>query len=245
MTPPHAFDIFEAETAWREAHPYPKSGDPPEKKQEYAHAALDASAEWIAKAPRRIGGYSQRLNALEMLDTPRDEIAKAAEEVIRVARADDRAGGETFIANIAREYVGRGILLDRVPALIEEVLKTFDDPEDVFEVDLAPNHERTVEAGMRNASWHVASLVTLSQYYEKVGQIGKARAVLSPVPSFLAGLQVPEGTRDENLGHNILSLHAMAYRDYWDRMAKLDELVNRKEEALNDYREELVHWDYA
>jgi thiol-disulfide isomerase/thioredoxin len=245
MTPPHPFDIFEAERAWREAHPYPKSGDPPEKKQEYAHAALDASAEWIAKAPLRIGGYSQRLSALEMLDAPRDEIANAAEEVIRVARADDRAGGATYIANIAREYVTRGILLDHVPALIVEVLKTFDDPEDVFEVDLAPNHERTVEARMRNASWHVASLVTLSQYYEKVGQIGKARSVLVPVPSFLAGLQVPEGTRDENLGHNILSWHAMAYRDYWDRMAKIDERVNRKEEALNDYREELIHWDYV
>jgi hypothetical protein len=76
MTPPRSFDIFEETQAWRQSHPYPKSDDPPEKKRAYAEAALEIAATWIAQAPERIGGYSERLHALEMLDAPVEQIAR-------------------------------------------------------------------------------------------------------------------------------------------------------------------------
>jgi hypothetical protein len=236
------FDIFEETEAWEKAHPYPKSEDPPEKKRARAEAELEISATWIAKAPERIGGYSARLRALEMLDAPVEQIARAGDDVVRIARTDSRAGGGSFIAHIAHVYVTRGILLDRVPALIEEALKTFDDPEAVIEVDLAPSQDLMLQGRMNMAQWHVSSLVTLSEYYEKVGQMEKARSVLAPVPAFLARLSVPDGVQDLNGGHNLLVSHALANYDYWKRAAEIDEHENKKEDALRDYREALLVW---
>jgi thiol-disulfide isomerase/thioredoxin len=243
MTPPRSFDIFEETQAWRQSHPYPKSDDPPEKKRAYAEAALEIAATWIAQAPERIGGYSERLHALEMLDAPVEQIARAADDVVRIARADGRAGGAGFIANVAHLYVTRGILLDRVPALIEEALKMFDDPEAVIEIDLAPSHELTVQARMNNASSHVSSLVTLSEYYEKLGQMEQARSVLGPVPAFLARFPLPEGVRNVNGGHNLLVFHALANHAYWKRVGEIDEHEDKKEDALKNYREALLVWD--
>jgi len=113
----------------------------------------------------------------------------------------------------------------------------------VIEIDLAPSPERTREARINMASMHVNALATLSQYYEKIGQMDKARSVLAPVPAFLAGLSVPEGAPDLNSGHNLLLFHANAVYAYWHRLGELDEHEDRKEDALKDYREALLALD--
>ena len=245
MTPPRPFDIFEARGTWEQAHPYPKADDPPEKKRAYAEARLAVSAEWIAKAPQRVGGYASRLSALELMEAPAEEIAKAAEDVVRIARADDRAEAFSYIANIAHMYVSRGIQLDRVSALVEEALKLADNLEAVIEIDLSPHPEIPLENRMTRASWHVGALATLSEYYEKVGQREKARAVMAPVPAYLARFPVPEGTRNVNVGHNIVVMHGLAEHAYWTLMAELDEHENKKDEALGEYRKALIAWDGA
>ena len=245
MTPPRPFDIFEAQREWQRSHPYPAAGDPPEKKRAFAQAELAVSAEWIAKAPQRIAGYSSRLYALEQLDAPPEEIAKASEDVVRIARTDDRASGGSFIAGIAARYVRRGIQLDRVPSLVDEALTMFDAPEAVIDIDLAPSREVAAQARMQNALSHVSALVTLSEYYEKVGQMEKSRSVLAPVPAYLERFPVPEGTRDSGMGHNLLLAQGMAHHDYWKRMAEIEERENKPADALNDYREALQHWDYG
>ncbi len=243
MTPPRPFDIFAATHAWQQAHPHPKPEDPPEKKRAFAEAELEVSATWIAKAPERIAGYSSRFHALETLEAPVEQIGKAGDDVVRIAGTDERAGRGTFIATVAQSYVSRGILLDRVPGLIAEALKMFDDPEAVIEIDLAPSHERTLAARMNLAMWHVSALVTLSEYYEKVGQMGKARSVLAPVPAYLAGFPAPEGVPAVGDGHNLLSFHALANYGYWKRVGEIDERDKKDEDALRDYRQALLVWD--
>jgi len=243
MTPSPRVDVFQEQNAWQRIHPYPKPDDPPEKKGAYAQAELEASKRWIAEAPDRIGGYWDRLSALEMLDASAEQIASAAEDAIRVARTDDRAAGAGFIAGVAERYVNRGIQLDRVPGLIDEVLTSFDNPEAVIEIDLAPSPELTGQGKMRLVSDHVSALVTLSKYYEKTGNWKKARSVLDSVPAYLAPQSVPEDTRDQNGGHNLLIYHALAHHNYWKRMAELDEHENRIEDVLRDDRAALQFWD--
>jgi thiol-disulfide isomerase/thioredoxin len=243
MTPPRPFDVFEAQREWRQSHPDPKAGDLPAQKRAFAEAELAVSAHWIVDAPERIAGYSARLSALETLGAPPEEIGKAAEDVVRVALTDDRADGGSFIANIAAMYVRRGIQLDRVPGLIEQALKLFDDPEAVIEIDLAPNHGAAAEGRMRMAQWHVSALVTLSEYDEKVGNLERARSVLAAVPALLEGLSVPQGTRDAGSGHNLLIFHAFAHHDYWKRIAEIDERQGKPQDAVREYREALLYWD--
>jgi hypothetical protein len=68
--------------------------------------------------------------------------------------------------------------------------------------------------GCGTASSHVASLVTLSEHYERVGRWRRR--------------SVPEGTRDESLRHNILLWHAQGHGDHWQRNAELNERGNKK-----------------
>jgi hypothetical protein len=138
---PQTVDVRQQQDAWQRSHPYPQPGDPPDKRRAYAQAALEASNRWIAEAPNRISSYWQRFGALEMLDAPAEQIAGAAEDVVRVARADDRASGPSYIAAVAQRYVDRGIQLDRVPVLIDEALTSLDDPEAVIQTDFDPGQD--------------------------------------------------------------------------------------------------------
>lgn len=85
--------------------------------------------------------------------------------------------------------------------------------------------------------------MTLSKYYEKIGDFKNGRTVLDSVPPFLATLSVPEGTRDLNTGHNLLLFYAIAHYDYWKRIAEIDEHDKKNEDALTDYRQALLFWD--
>jgi thiol-disulfide isomerase/thioredoxin len=243
MTPPPTPDVSSETEAWRRAHPYPGKNDPPEKRRAYAEAQLEASAKWIAMAPERIAGYYERFTALAALDAPAEQIAKAGNDVVKIARTDDRASGPSFIEGVARKYVERGILLDRVPTLIDETLTGIDDPEGVIQVDLAPSEEMTQMNRMDRVSRHVSAIATLSECYQKLGQLERARGVLAPLPAYLATKSVPAGVRDLNSGHNLLVSYALAHYSYWNRLAELDDHDNRREDALKDYREALLVWD--
>jgi thiol-disulfide isomerase/thioredoxin len=241
-TPPRPPDVQSAYEAWQESHSRPKNADPPEKKRAYAEAQLEASEKWIAMEPDRVLGYSERFVALNTLDAPAEEIAKAGDDVARVGRARG-IGGDTFIERVAQTYVERGILLDRVPALVDEMLTSFDDPEAVIEIDLAPDSEMTQRNRMDLVRWHVSAITTLSESYEKLGQMDKSRSVIASIPAYLATKAVPQNTRDVNGGHNLLLFHALAHYSYWMRLATLDEHENKKDDALKDYRQALLAWD--
>jgi thiol-disulfide isomerase/thioredoxin len=243
MTPPPKPDVWAELQAWQRTHVYPAKDASARYKQTFGEAQLEASAKWIAMAPNSVTGYNSRFYALLAMDGPLDQIAKAGADLVRVARTDDRAAGSEYIAVVAERYVERGILLDRVPALMEEAVKGFDDPEAVIEIDLSPIPDLAESNRMNFTRWHVDAIVTLSEYYEKLGQMDKARDVLSPIPAFLATKSVPAGVQDVDLGHNLLLFYGLAHYSYWKRLGELDDHENRKEEALNEYRQALLAWD--
>lgn len=243
MTAARPPDLMAVEQAWRDAHPYPHKDDPPEKKRAFAEARLEASAKWIAMDPGNILGYNDRFAALAALHAPTEQISAAGDDVVRIARTARQVVGPSFIAGIAETYVEHGILLDRVPALIEEAMKGFDDPEAVIEIDLAPSHQITQMIQMELVRWHVEAITTLSSCYEKLGQLNKARAVLAPIPAYLASKPVPANMPDNSFARSIVSFHALAQFSYWVRLAELDAQEHRAEDALKEYREALLVWD--
>ena len=203
MTAARPPDLMAVVQEWRQAHPYPHKDDPPENARAFAEAQLVASAKWIAMEPGNVLGYHDRFAALAMLNAPAEQIAAAGDQVVRVARADRRAVGPSFIAGVAEIYVERGILLDRVPALIEEAMKGFDDPEAVIEIDLAPSRQIAQMNRMDLFRRHVDAITTLSKCYEKLGQMDKARAVLAPIPVYLASKSVPANMPDDNFARSV------------------------------------------
>jgi len=131
-----------------------------------------------------------------------------------------------------------------VPALIEEAIQNFDDPEGVIEIDLDPSgHDRTLETRMNQVSWHVIALATLSECYQKQGQMTGARTALSPVLAFVAEKAASESPTSSFSKRNTAGSLAYAQYVYWKRLADLDEHENKKEDALNDYRQALLAQD--
>ncbi len=243
VVPPPGQAAFAASQAWQSTHPYPAKDASEEKKLTYFEAKLAATRDWIAMDPSSVTGYFDRLSALAKLGAPADQLAAAGDDALRVARKDSHAAGPSFIASLAEIYVERGVLLDRVPALIAEALKGFDDPEAVIEIDLAPTRGMVQANRMNLVRWHVDALATLSRCYEKLGRMQEARAVLAPVPSYLASHASADPGAAGDFGSSLRTFAALAHYSYWMRVAELDAREKKDQTALQDYREALAHWD--
>jgi thiol-disulfide isomerase/thioredoxin len=215
------------ERKWEGDHFYPKRGDPAETFQAYGKAKLEMSARLIAIAPDRVEGYYHRFWALQILNASDEQIEKAGDQLIKVARTDDRAAGPAFIDSVASEYIKHGIELNRVPSLIQEALDFYDDP---GESDLRPvdQNPMMLEHRMDLVNRHVWASAELSQYYEKVGQSGKARSVLAPVPVYLAEKAELAEVPDAKLRQRLLFLHAGPRRDIGDALGSWMKAKARK-----------------
>jgi len=227
-------DQFEQYHAWQNTHPYPKPEDPPDKKRAYAQAQLEAAKKWIELNPQEPLGYAERLHALVALEAPAADLGRAGDDLLAADRRRDFVP-HSFCISVTRAYLERGVLLDRVPALIDEALASFDDPESVIEIDLAPSPERTAANRMMAVEYHAEAVALLSEYYEKQGQPDKARQALRALADYLTAKAPSSDEKD--LG--VTMQYHNAQFAYWFRLATLDDHEGRKLDALSAYREAL------
>jgi thiol-disulfide isomerase/thioredoxin len=219
---------------WYTAHPSPKPDDPPDRRRAYAQAKLEAATKWIKEAPASwlALGYSERLSALVALEAPADELGRAGDDLLAFNRGRN-VGPLSSSLGVARAYMDRGVLLDRVPAILEEALKSFDDPESVIEIDLAPSPERTAFNRMMFVSDHANAAAMLSEFYEKQGQADKAKEVLRSLEDYLVAKAPSHDEKNPMLERQ----YRAAQSTYWRRLATLAEHEGRKLDALYAYRE--------
>lgn len=217
---------------WLKQHRYPLPDDPPDKKRAYAQAQLEAAAKWIAQWPGEPFGYLMRVQALVTLEAPVAGLQRAGDDLLAADRQRDFRPHSNFLS-VARAYLQRGVLLDRVPAIIDEAVKSFDDPEAIIEIDLAPSAERTASNRMLLVTHHAEAIALLSECYEKQGQVGKAQGVLRPLEDYLAA-KAP--SKDEK-NQDVLRQYGRAQFSLWFRVATLADHQGRKLDALQAYHE--------
>jgi thiol-disulfide isomerase/thioredoxin len=233
-------DRFAQYSAWQDAHPYPKPDDPPGKKRAYAQAQLEAANKWIELDPDSPVGYAERLHALVALEAPTADLGRAGDDLVAADRRRDYVPHSYFI-NVARAYLERGVLLDRVPALLDQAIASFDNPESMIEIDLAPSPERTAANRMMMVADHAEAVALLSEFYEKQGQPDKAREVLRSLADYLAAKAPshPENAKKDEQDRGLMLHYRNAQFAYWFRLATLDDHEGRKLDALAAYREAL------
>ena len=204
----------------------------PDVKRAYAQAQLEASAKWIEQAPDDVLGHDERFRALVALDAPADDLRRAGDALLA---ADRRYEGEprSFFLTVARAYLNRGVLLDRVPAILEEALKSFDDPEAIIEIDLSPNPAITARNRMMCVEWHAEAAALLSQLYEKQGQTEKAEEALRSLEDYLRAKAPPPDEQNRQ----VVETYRSAHYSYWMQLGALAEHQGRKLDALLAYRE--------
>lgn len=227
--------VMESSNAWFREHPAPKDGDGPDKRRAYGKDLLPKSEEWQRIAPEDVIGYYQHVRALIFVGAGAEEIERAGDEMLRLIRS--RAGiPPSWIVPLARAYVEGGVLLDRIPALVAEAIKGFDDPEAVIEIDLAPNHEITSEHRQRLIYDHASALLALARAYEKLGDGSKAHETLWQAADYL-GAKAPAR---EQIKDRAFNWHTMARYELLRTRAEMAESEGRKLDALNGYRETLA-----
>jgi thiol-disulfide isomerase/thioredoxin len=231
MTAQRPADVFAQYDAWRKQHPSPKKSDPPETIRAYAQAELAESAKWREIAPDNDLGYARRFDALVRLEAPDQEILNAAEPFLAVLRSRDYGASNMGII-VARAFVTRGIYLDRVPALVEDMVARFADPEAVISIDLEPD-PRMPEHRMMLVANSIDALLSLVQAYEKMGQSEKAHETIRRMEGLLASHRPSSDETDKQL----LNWYNIARFSYWDATAELAEKEGRKLDALTAYRE--------
>jgi|GEM_PF-644475 len=237
LAPPPRFDPGNERSAWNKAHPRPQPGDPPEQKRAWAQAQLAEATRWIARAPaeRRTLAYTDRLKALVALDAPADEIGQAGDELLALTRSRSAGSYAPFLA-VARAYMDRGVLLDRVPGILQEALIHIDDPEAVIEIDLAPAPEHTAINRMAFVDDHANAAAMLSEFDEKQGQPDTAAAVLQSLADYLAAKAPPHDGKHSAVER----IYGTARFYYWRQRAALAEHAGLKLDALVAYREAAV-----
>jgi pentatricopeptide repeat protein len=209
--------------AWEKAHPYPGSGAAAEKRHAYGAARLQESAKLLEMAPENPVGYEERLNALVALEAPAEEILGAAEKFLEVSRQHDRPTNQEVA--VASAFVERGIYLDRVPALVEEVVGRFNN--DLRSIHELPQ-ERTVLVYQS-----VNALSILVKAYEKSGQVEKAHEAVREMQELVAAHQPPATVTDAQ----VLNPYSLARGAMWICAGQLAEQEGRKLDALSAYRE--------
>jgi thiol-disulfide isomerase/thioredoxin len=222
---------------WDKAHPRPKPDDAPEAKRAYAKAKLEVTAKWIQEAPANWLSlvYGERLRALVELEAPASELGRVGDELLAFNQRKEFGSPSSSLA-VARAYLDRGVLLDRVPVILEAVLKRIDDPEAVIEIDLAPSPARTASSRMGLITDHANAEAMLSEFYERRGEADKAKVLLRSLEDYLAA-NAP--SRDEK-NEMVRRPYSVAQFIYWRRRAALAEHEGRKLDALYAYREASV-----
>ena len=221
------------QSRWREEHPYPKSEDPPEKKQAYYQAALKVTDEWIKLWPDDWSAWSSRFTATAELENTADSEVEAAGE--RFLKVMEKNEGVVFMvppvaSQIAKVYAKRNIATDRIPSLLQKGLEEIERMDKRNEAgDLYPREEEDTSGNLRYVRW--MSWPILAEAYAKLKQPEKARQVLA---------QMSETLKKEKPGdkakQGMKARYANDQVTYWQTTAKVAEAEGRKLDAFTSYQ---------
>lgn len=222
---------FEAEMAWRKEHPYPKPGASAEVRHAYRELELAETAKWRELATDDYSWIMIRFQALTSLMAPAEELARTGDEFLRIVFQQDDLWPSTVTGNadiVPSAFVERGIYLDRVPAILEEIVGRLNN-------DLMP-YRSSIRVRMEEVSDSIGALSTLERAYEKLGQNEKAHQTIRRMQEMLASSQPPADITDPDA----LNHYSGARGQLWLATAQLAEHEGRKLDALSAYREALA-----
>ena len=105
---------------WQRLHKQPAGN----ARQAYWRAYYEAACTWAARWPKSPFAWLRLFHAVEEIeDLPPARVGEAAESFLRALEADPVVSSyPPYPLQVARLYVHRGILLDKVPALVEKTL---------------------------------------------------------------------------------------------------------------------------
>lgn len=215
-------------------HPYPKFESSEAEKQTYHKAVVQVTSEWLKRWPDEEYILSTRLRSLLELE------ASTSEDVAKTyngyAKVHDSSAGYSIPPlenSVARLYLKHGFHVEAVPAMLRHGIEPFEQMEkDQEPSDLYPRREEIFEGG--NLKYvHMDTWPLMAEAYARLKQPDKAREVLAQ----LADLVKPkEPAKTEAQKRSYVYSQTV----YWQAVAKVAEVEQRKLDALTAYQTVLL-----
>jgi thiol-disulfide isomerase/thioredoxin len=215
-------------------HPYPKFESSEAEQQTYHKAVVQATSEWLKQWPDDEYTLSSRLRSLLELEASTSEDVEATYNAY--AKVHDSSGGYSFPPmenTVARLFLKRGFHVETVPAVLRFGIEPFEQMEkDQEPSDLYPRREDFAEGGILK-SVRMDTLPLMAEAYARLKQPDKAREVLAQ----LADLVKPkEPAKTDAQKRNYVYSQTV----YWQAVAKVAEVEQRKLDALTAYQTVLL-----
>lgn len=217
-----------------EAHPYPKNDAPEAEKQAHYRAVVQVTGEWIKQWPENEYAWSTRLNALMSLDgAAKSEIEAAYNSYAKVHDGDGLSYSIPPVAvRVAHFYLEHDVYVPKVPGLILKGLNEIEEIEKA--TGKSDTYPRPGGADDSNSHWlRIDSLPVLAEAYARLKQPEKAREVLAQ----LADITLPKKPAESDSAKRRSAYNQMVY---WQAVAKVAEVEQRKADALMAYQTALA-----
>ncbi|MBZ5498258.1 MAG: zf-HC2 domain-containing protein [Acidobacteriia bacterium] len=189
-----AYVIQEMTRDWPAKNPAPKAEAPAAAKAAYWESRLRMSDSWIQRLPEDPFVWIDRMQTLlELKNHPDSEFIAAGEKVLELERqgaeSPARPGWANWGSNILRVaslYAGRGVRLDRVPALIKEGIAAAEKYDRETTTDLIP--AELSDARQRFRRWQEAddAWQALAEAYIRLGRPARAREAIARIEAGLS-----------------------------------------------------------
>jgi len=245
---------FAAMNEWSKKNPYPKPGDPGEKRKAYYEARLAATEEWIKLTGDDSFMMYQRVLALAELPERLDsELLAAIDKCFEMekVRKSSVVSTPSPRSRIATLYVRRGIRLEQAPDLVREGLEAASKRVEEMDNDLlfTPDRKEGEEAslwGQKTFGW-----ATVLDAYLQQKRFDKARDTIFEMERGLrewktkvAGWEkklesLPKDKpRDSGISRIETAVRNLPTDEakYYEALAKLAAAENRKLDALGFYQ---------
>jgi len=216
-------ELYDVSGQWYKEHPFPGLDVTPLKREEHYRALANQARKWIERWPNEPMPYLNRFQGLAALpETSEDDLAFAAAELIAVNRKRPlRYMTSPAEIVVAREYVNRGIRLDRVPEMLRVGLVEAEARRMAPESDLFDDRNHRMNETTRFQA-HIQARGVEFDLAMKRSSTAQARSALDAMRDDIERLVA---VSTQQVSAQFLDA------EYWTKMSRLAEHEGRVEDA--------------
>jgi hypothetical protein len=234
---PLAREKLLSQDQWSKDHPHPNDDAPFDQKQAYERELLKQTDDWIKQRPNTIDIWYDRLGSMEYLDeVPASEVEACVNRVLELAQAD--AGPNPVDSNtrfrVAEALYKRKLDPQRQVEMARKGVQQLDEEAKQPPYDL---YGKKLEEDL---NFYRANQKTQGLFYEADGYVrlkqpNDARAALAQFVQALQAMKAQINDKDDRRKD-----YAGQESSYWNAMARLGQLQNRKLDAMAYYQSALL-----
>jgi hypothetical protein len=235
---PLAQEKLSSKDQWSKDHPRPNDDAPFDQKQAYDRELLKASADWIKQRPNSLYIWYSRLGPMEDLDeVPAAEVEACVNRMLELAQAD--AGPEPIDSNtrfdIAEALYKRKLQPQGLVEMARKGLEQLDVEAKQPPYDLFFTKKELDDQNFYRIYQKARGLFYEADGYVRLKQAEDAHATLTQFEQTLQALKSHIKDKDDRR-----KSFSEQESSYWNVMAHLAQLQNRKLDAMAYYQSALL-----